>query len=886
MDFDRLEEKLTSIVAKPDEDEFIYDLLLAYDQPKSSIARLRNGTANLSSRGGELLWKKKLYFKVERQRDLHVLIDECQKSPTASKHQTRFVIVTDMKTLLAVDMATADSLDIPIKDLPSHYDFFLPWAGLEKAQVQSENPADIKAAVKMGRLYDLILSDNPVHTTEQRHSLNVFLARLLFCYFAEDTGIFEPNQFTNGVASHTEPDGADLQAYLDKVFRVLSTQPRKGFPQYLQDFPYVNGGLFSEEHHVPMFTRKSRQIIIECGSLDWKAINPDIFGSMIQAVVHDDDRGNLGIHYTSVVNIMKVIEPLFLNDLREQLDAAGKDKKRLHQFLDRLYHLRIFDPACGSGNFLIISYKELCKLEIEAFKMLHSKQTTFKYESKVRLSQFYGIELDDFAHETARLSLWLTEHQMNLAFREVFGDAKPTLPLQDGGNIVSGNATRLEWTDVRPPSAQNEIFILGNPPYFGARNQSREQKADLALVFDNHEDHKDADYVSCWFLKGAQYVRNRRASTAFVATNSVCQGEQVGYLWPRILTDLEIGFAHQAFKWTNNARNNAGVTCVIVGLRNPAQQPKVLFRHRAKRIVSNISPYLIEGGNAVVHLRKAPLSPRPKVVMGNMARDGGHLILSDEEASYLRRTEPGSAKLLKRFSGGDEFLYSKSRWCLWITDEDLELAQAIPPVRKRIDLVREFRLASPARTTQQYGAIPHKFAQRNYVPGDCIMIPAQSSEKREYIPMGYLSEDIVVSNLAYVVYNSSVWLYGILSSGMHMAWVRVVGGALETRPRYSSELCYNTFPFPKLSDTQKHELETLALRVLDLREQHSESTLADLYDSQRMPAALRGAHHELDLAVERCYRKVPFRDDEERFAFLFKEYEKLVKSECKHQESS
>jgi hypothetical protein len=886
MNFEHLEEKLTSIVAKPDEDEFIYDLLSAYDQPRASISRLRRGTANLSKSTGEILWKRKLYFKVERERDLHVLIDECQKSPVASKHRPRFVIVTDMKTLLAMDMANADSLDIPIKDLPKHYDFFLPWAGLEKAQISSENPADIKAAVKMGRLYDLILADNPVHTTEQRHSLNVFLSRLLFCYFAEDTGIFAPNQFTNGVASHTESDGADLQAYLEKVFTVLSTQQRKGLPQYLQDFPYVNGGLFSEEHPVPMFTRKSRQIIIECGSLDWKAINPDIFGSMIQAVVHDDDRGKIGMHYTSVVNIMKVIEPLFLNDLREQLDAAGKDKKKLQQFLDRLYHLRLFDPACGSGNFLIIAYKELCKLEIEAFKMLHSKQTTFKYESKVRLSQFYGIELDDFAHETARLSLWLTAHQMNLAFREVFGDAKPTLPLQDGGNIVSGNATQLKWTDVCPPSSQNEILIFGNPPYFGARNQSREQKADLALVFDNHEDHKDSDYVSCWFLKGAQYVRNRRASIAFVATNSVCQGEQVGYLWPRILTDLEIGFAHQAFKWTNNARNNAGVTCVIVGLRNPAQQPKVIFQQRATRIVKNISPYLIEGNNSVVRLRKVPLSPRPKVVMGNMARDGGNLILSDDEASYLRKTEPGSAKFLKRFSGGDEFLYSKKRWCLWITDETLGLAQTITPIRNRIDLVRQFRLASTARTTQQYGAIPHKFAQRNYVPGDCIIIPAQSSEQREYIPMGYLSNDIVISNLAYVVYNSSLWLYAIVSSRMHMAWVRIVGGALETRPRYSSELCYNTFPFPKLSDDQKNALKRVALRVLDVREQHSERTLAELYDSQEMPTALRRAHHELDEAVERCYRKAPFKDDEERFAYLFKEYEKLVENDGKHEENS
>jgi hypothetical protein len=879
MNLDQLEMELISIVAALDEHEFIYSLLSAYGHPRASIARLRKGTSNLSKKSGELLWKKNVFFRIEQRLDLHVVIDECRKSPEIAKNHPRFVIVTDMKTLLAVDTKTADSLDISIRDLPKYYDFFLPWAGLEKSRIQSENPADIKAAERMGRLYDLILADNPARTKEERHSLNVFLSRLLFCYFAEDTGIFAGNQFINGVTSYTESDGKDLKPHFEKVFEVLSTRERKGLPKYLQDFPYVNGGLFCSEYPIPRFTPKSRQIIIECGSLNWKAINPDIFGSMIQAVVHDKERSNLGMHYTSVVNIMKVIEPLFLNDLKEQLEAAGNDKKKLWKFLDRLYHLRIFDPACGSGNFLIISYKELCKLEIEAFKKLGARQMTFKYESNIQLSQFYGIELDDFAHETAKLSLWLAEHQMNLAFKEVFGESRPTLPLQAGGNIVCGNATRLDWKEVCPPSEGFEVFILGNPPYLGARNQNRDQKEDLAFIFENHEDYKDSDYVCCWFIKGSQYIRDRHAAMALVATNSVSQGEQVSYLWPRVLDGIEICFAYQSFKWANSAKHNAGVTCVVIGLRNTAEKPKILFQDRTRRIVKNISPYLVEGGNTVVPIRKIPVSPRPKMVMGNMARDGGHLILSDEEARCLRNEEPSAAGLLRSFYGAEEFLHSKRRWCLWIQDEDMKLAESIPQIRQRIQSVYQFRTASAAKTTQQYGSIPHKFAQRSYMPGSVLVIPRLSSERRQYIPFGYMNNGEILSDAVQVIYDADPHVFAMITSRMHMTWVRSIGGALETRIRYSSELCYNTFPFPEISDTRKRELEELTFKVLDAREQFSERTLAELYDPDKMPTGLRDAHHELDLAVERCYRKTPFKDDEERLEYLFKEYEKMIEAE-------
>jgi len=579
MNIEKLEDNIQSLVTNLAKEMFIYDLLLAYGQPKAAITRLRKGDYNLSKSPDEILWKKKLFFKKETVSDLHSLIDSLKSKPDIIRHHPRFIIVTDFQTLLSVDTKTEDTLDIPITDLAKHYDFFLPWAGMEKSQIQSENPADIKAAERMGRLYDLILEDNPVENEEDRHALNIFLSRLLFCFFAEDTGIFTDAQFTNAVASHTAQDGSDLQAYLQKFFKVLNLRERSDYPQFLQDFPYVNGGLFAEDCPVPMFSAKSRKIIIECGALNWKAINPDIFGSMMQAVVHNDQRSSMGMHYTSVVNIMKVIEPLFFNDLYAELERAENNKKKLEKLLKRLYCLRIFDPACGSGNFLIIAYKELCKLEIEVFKRLYGKQLKFRFLSNIRITQFYGIELDDFAHETAKLSLWLAEHQMNLAFKEVFGETRPTLPLQDGGNIVCGNATRLDWEEVCPKDEGYEIYILGNPPYLGQRNQKKEHQDDMDIVFNGLKNYKNLDYISIWFLKASKYITNTNIKFAYVSTNSICQGTQVEMLWPHIFKkNLEIFFAFKNIKWSNNARRNAGVTVSIIGVRTLSKKHKTIFQ--------------------------------------------------------------------------------------------------------------------------------------------------------------------------------------------------------------------------------------------------------------------------------------------------------------------
>jgi len=879
MSIEKLEDNIQSLVTNLVEKTFIYDLLLAYGQPKASVTRLKKGDYNLSKIQGEILWKKKLFFKKEIDSDLHGLIDKLKNDPAIARHDPRFIIVTDFQTLLSVDTKTKDTLDIPITDLAKHYDFFLPWAGMEKSHIQSENPADIRAAERMGRLYDLILEYNPVENEGDRHALNIFLSRLLFCFFAEDTGIFADDQFTNALASHTAQDGSDLQAYLQKFFKVLNLRERSDYPQFLQDFPYVNGGLFAEEYPVPMFSAKSRKIIIECGALNWKAINPDIFGSMMQAVVHNDQRSSMGMHYTSVVNIMKVIEPLFLNDLYAELERAENNKKKLEKLLNRLYCLRIFDPACGTGNFLIIAYKELCKLEIEVFKRLYGKQLKFRFLSNIRITQFYGIELDDFAHETAKLSLWLAEHQMNLAFKEVFGETRPTLPLQDGGNIVCGNATRLDWEEVCPKDGY-EIYILGNPPYAGFKMQSAEQKTDMDKVFTGAKEYKSLDYIACWFIEAAQYI-GKNIKAALVATNSICQGVQVAMLWPKLFDlDVEIFFAHSTFQWSNNARNNAGVACVIIGLRKPSIGVKYIFNGQVRKEAKNINAYLIDGNNIIIKKRKSPLTDLPKISDGSGALDGGNLMLSDHERNNLIEKHPESMKFIKQIMGSNEFIKGILRWCLWIEDADIPLALTIPNIRRRIDKVRYCRQTGGTRGKNCIST-PHRFAWKNRPNISQILIPTVSSERRTYIPLGYIDIDIVVSNSASIIHDPEPYIFSIISSYLHNLWVKTVSGKLESRVRYTSAICYNTFPFPNISEGQKNTLEDHVFKVLDEREQHPEKTMAQLYDPDKMPHGLRQAHHEMDMAVEQCYRKRPFENDEERLEYLFKLYEEMIEEERK-----
>lgn len=900
MKIETIEAAVAELTNKIEPDTFIYDLQAAYGKPKASITRLKKGSFNLSKEPNEIVWKRNLLFKAvkasndgpskktyvqgvtessDAKSDLHVLIDSLRRSDAVSKHALRFVITTDWKTLLAADTKTGETLDIPIEDLRRHVKFFLPWSGLEKHAPQNENIADIKAAYKMAKLYDQICKDNPELLSKDTHVLNVFLSRLLFCFFAEDTEIF-PNRgmFTSAIASHTNPDGTDLDSYLNRLFEVMNTEERIDCPAYLEDFPFVNGGLLAERLPAPKFSKQSRKTIIECGDLDWSEINPDIFGSMMQAVVRSEERTDM--HYTSVPNIMKVIEPLFLNELRDTFENSLDNPKALERLRTRLSKIKFFDPACGSGNFLIIAFKELRKLEMEIFQRLRdlnpNYQTYFTLP-QIQLTQFFGIEIDDFAHEIAILSMWLAEHQMNVKFKQNLGVVVPPLPLKPSGHIVCGNATQLDWQDICPNNKESEIYVLGNPPYCGARKQDVHQKADMKRVFEDREEYKDTDYVACWFLKGADYIRNANASLAFVATNSVSQGEQVAYIWPRILqSGLEIGFGHRSFLWTNNAKNNAGVSCVIIGLRNQSSAPKYLFSDDAFKKASNITPYLTTGKTTVVYPSEHPLNGLPIMVIGNMARDGGHLILTKEEKDRLLETNSDAAPFLRRFYGSNELIKGLERWCLWILDEKLEKAKQIPPIQTRITKVYQFRKASKAKTTNGYASIPHKFAQRCLKETNAIIVPSTSSERRDYIPIGFLDKGTVISNSANAIYDAEPYVFGLISSKMHMVWIQTIGGRMENRYRYSVAICYNPFPIPILSDKQKESITTHVFNVLGERENHPEKTMAQLYNPQKMPIGLKKAHSDLDQAVERCYRSKPFTTDEERLDYLFTLYEEIT----------
>lgn len=873
MNLAQIENNLKLLVYTLDKETFIYNLLESYYLPKASISRLQKGSLNLSKVTGEVSWKKKLFFKEELKNDLHLTISSLKDE---LKHNQRFVIVTDYKTLLAIDTLTKDQLDIPITDLPKYYDFFLPWAGMEKATHAAENPADVKAAEKMAKLFDEIKKDNPDTSPEFIHNLNIFFSRLLFCYFAEDTNIFEDNQFSHAVESHTTADGSDLDAYLNRLFWVLNTpnDKRGDIPNYLNAFPYVNGGLFREEITCPKFTSKSRQLLIDSGdSNDWSAINPDIFGSMFQAVISPEHRGGLGAHYTSVPNIMKVIEPLFLNELKEAFEDAIGNEKKLKELLHRIAKIKLFDPACGSGNFLIIAYKELRRLEMLILKELGG----FAF-SGIHLNNFYGIELDDFAHEIAKLSLWLAEHQMNVEFFNEFGRTNPTLPLQEAGQIVCGNACRLDWDIVCPKNDGDEIYIMGNPPYVGSKNQNKEQKEDIKIVLENISSTKSLDYIACWFIKSAYYI-NDKSSFAFVSTNSLFQGTQVPLLWPLLFAqEVEISFAYKNFKWTNNAKGAAGVTCSIVGLSKYSERQKYLFESNNKKTVKNITPYLYDGKSYSIENRTSVLSDLPRLQIGNEAYDSGHLTMDENEKNAFVAKHPESVHYFKKIIGSNELINSFHRWCIWIEDNEISTALDIEGIAEIVSEVKKFR-ESGGMNARSCAHRPHQFRWVNKAVKSQIILPVVSSERRVYIPIAFFDNSYIVINSAQVIFDPEPYVFSMLNSKIHLAWAKFFGGKLETRYRYNAGLCYNTFPFPPISNQRKEELTQCTFRILEEREKHPEKTLAELYDPDKMPEGLKEAHRLNDEAVERCYRSTPFNSDEERLEYLFKLYEKMIQEE-------
>ncbi|MGR5165390.1 class I SAM-dependent DNA methyltransferase [Vibrio owensii] len=880
-------EQLEQLVEASDPSEFIYGFLTAFKFPKATITQIRQGgNRNVAKFEGHVGLKNKLYyFPVNEDQDIDIALDEVITDPMIAKNKIRYILTTDFERFLAWDTATSERLDIDFEVLHRNYSFFLPLVGLEKAILNSEKPADVKAAVKMGKLFDLIRVHNDLNTPEDIHALNVFLTRLLFCLFAEDTGIFpQQGQFTSAIKSVTSEDGSDLDQFLYDLFSILNSpngsELRSRLPQHLTDFPYVNGGLFESDEPIPELGKKGRRILIECGLEDWSAINPDIFGSMFQAVIDVDQRARLGQHYTSYSNIMKVIQPLFLDPLRTELEKQRNSVNGLKRLLVRLGEIKVFDPACGSGNFLIIAYKELRLLEIEVIQTLMKIDQGF-FISNIHLDQFYGIEIDDFACEIARLSLWLAEHQINKQWEEHIGPAEPALPLKATGKIVSGNSLTLDWKQVCPNQQKGEIYVIGNPPFLGTLGRSDEQRNEMKSVFTDFKSLGNLDYVACWFWKGSKYISGTNSELAFVATNSLCQGEQVGTLWPSIFDlGLNIHLAYPSFSWANNAKDKAAVHVVIVGLSAAPKEKKLFQSIDSKwhsKNVANISPYLMEGSNIAVAGHNKPIAINLKMLKGNQPTDGGNLLLNRDEKDYLIKNEPEVAQWVKKALGAQEFLNGKERWCLWFADETLETLENMPLVMDRVKKVSEMRAESRDKGTRKLGDRPHQF--RDLLnPDSFILLPSVSSERRLYVPIGLFGSDVISTNLNYIVPNGGLYEFGILTSLLHNDWMRLVAGRLKSDYRYSASVVYNSFPWPQVTEKQKDEIERLAENILFSREDFPGKTLAELYNPDSMPSELLSAHQELDKAVDKLYRLKPFKDTPERLSFLLARYEEMVTS--------
>ena len=881
-----------------------YNLLYAFGKSERDIQRYKEGKGVLKTFEG-LLIKGLFCYRDTTTLRLTAELEFLKRDAQVLKAAPKIIAVSDGKTLLAYDLREHDTYENRTERIYCDFAFFYPLMDVERVHYVEESPADVKAAEKLAKLHDELRAYNEFRSDSDLHDLNIFITRLLFCFFAEDTGIFEENLFTSSIQRFTKPDGSDLSQYLDESFNVMDLSLRPShIPSIVKQFPYVNGGLFSKHIQIPKMGVKARKLIIECGELNWKDINPDIFGSMIQAVVNPEERASQGMHYTSVPNIMKVINPLFLDELRGEYNrmneqygqllqlkkiGAKKEKefyaecrpiaRQCDALLKRMSRMKFFDPACGSGNFLIITYKSLRFLEMDILslqqKCLGDTQSMFVDASVISLNQFYGIELLDFPHEVAMLSLWLAEHQMNTKLNESFGVNTKALPLKNITQIVCGNACRLDWNTVCPHAKEEEVFVFGNPPYLGSRRQDANQKKDMEIVFK--EDFGELDYIACWFMVGAKYIKGTQAKYSFVSTNSICQGLQVALLWKRVLKDgLVINFAYKSFKWQNNAKYNAAVICVIVGVANEKYSGKrLLFEDAQCKDVKNISPLLMDSPTVFVKSETAPICKwLPQMNFGNMPADGGKLILSTEEKEDLISREPNASKFIKPLIGAEDFINGKQRWCIWLYGENEKEYTTIIDFNKRIEELKVIREKS---SRPQLASIPHLFAQITQ-PMKCpiILIPSSTSERREYIPMGYLEEGNIAANSCMVIGTRDISLFGLIMSRIHMVWVKTVGGRLKTDYRYSAQLCYNTFPFPKISSDKKAEIEQAAEEILVTREFYPEKTLAELYDPDKMPQDLREAHERLDDIVESCYPGYPFASDEARLECLFKLYEKMT----------
>jgi len=907
-----IEEAVSDLAEQPfDAQEFSYAFLEAFGNKATTIKRLRTGTSNKSDLGG-VLQTSNIHIKVCEPGHVTHTLGALKDSPATKKARAKFVLATDGQSLEAEDLNSGETVACDYADFHEHFGFFLPLAGISTVQQIRESAFDIKATGRLNKLYIELLRTNPDWgTAERRHDMNHFMARLIFCFFAEDTDIFEGDDlFTSTIEMMSDRDSDNTHEIISELFRAMNTERRERDSSYLPSWvrklniPYVNGGLFADSVEVPRFTKIARSYLLHIGKLDWRKVNPDIFGSMIQAVADEEERGALGMHYTSVSNILKVLNPLFLDDLREQLEEAGDNERKLLNLRKRMAKIRVFDPACGSGNFLVIAYKEMRKIEAE----INERRGEKDRRSDIPLTNFRGIELRDFPAEIARLALIIAEYQCDVLYRGQLEALKDVLPLNAMNWITCGNALRLDWLSICPPTGTGvkhhaddlfhspvdqaeidfeneggETYICGNPPYLGSRNQNSAQKSDLKSVLDGKiKNWKTLDFVAAWLVLAAEYARHTECVFAFVTTNSLNQGIQVSLLWPKVLgTSREIVFAHHSFKWSNLAQNAAGVTVCVVGV-GPigAGLKKRLYTPDRIHEVDYINPYLIPTKSKYVAAQRSCISKVQEMVFGNMPRDGGNLSLDHEEKDSLISSDSNSLRFVRRYFGSDEIVKGGVRYCLWIEDQEADRAAEIKGIKSRLQSVAEMRASSSATSTQAYSDRPYKFVQH---PGvgkkSTIAVAGVSSEKRPYLPADLLPSGSVVSNLAFAIFDPETWLLGVIVSRLHLSWVAAVCGKLETRYRYSNTLGWNTFPIPKLTEKNKADLTRCAEDILLAREAHFPATIADLYDPEKMPDDLRAAHDRNDEVLERIYIGRCFKNDTERLEKLFELYTKMTSSE-------
>lgn len=891
-----------------DRSNFPYAFLEAFGNKETTLKKLRVGTSNKSDIGG-VLQVNNIHILACEAGQVASALKALKDSPATTKAKAKFILATDGIDFEAEDLTGGETVACAFKDFPDHFGFFLPLAGITTVREIAENAFDIRATSRLNRLYVELLKDNPEWgQSARRHDMNHFMARLIFCFFAEDTDIFMgKGLFIDTVAQMSAKDSSNTHDVISTMFRAMNLKPTERaaakIPRWAEAFPYVNGGLFSGNMDVPRFSKIARSYLLHIGSLDWTRINPDIFGSMIQAVAEDEERGALGMHYTSVPNILKVLNPLFLDDLRAKLAEAGDNPRTLLNLRRRMAKIRVFDPACGSGNFLVIAYKEMRAIEA----LINERRGEKDLRSDIPLTNFRGIELRDFPAEIARLALIIAEYQCDVLYRGQKLALAEFLPLRAENWITCHNALRLDWLSVCPPTGTGvrfqaddlftkplnqaeidfeneggETYLCGNPPYRGSKWQTDEQKADLANAWAKHPKlTKTTDFVTGWFARFFDYADHvPNAVAAFVATNSICQGQQATEVWPvAFQRGCEIHFAHTSFKWANLASYNAGVTVVIVGLGKKSNQPKKLYQDGLLKECSCIGPYLVPDSLVYVHKANAPISEQSPMLFGNMPRDGGHLFLSSDQAEKCTTEDARARTYIKRFVGSDELINGRQRYCIWIDDKDADSATQSPFVAERLSLVSESRKQSDAASTRQFAKQPHRFVQiAGVARKNVIVVPRVSSETRPFLPVDFLTSDVIVGDRNFALYDAPLWNMALIASRLHWVWIATVCVRLEMRFSYSNTLGWNTFPVPTLTEKNKADLIRCAQDILIAREKHFPATIADLYDADTMPEDVSQAHERNDEVVERIYIGRRFKNDTERLEKLFDLYTKMTQS--------